>query len=153
MGVLDSRLFAYGAIALVLGAVVSPAISSRPKDGFPLSTYPMFAKNRGREATISRVVAALETGERVVLAPRYLGSRDVLQAETTLNRAIGAGEPRASEMCQQIAARVEAEPDLAGAREVLVLRLKVDIIDWFRDEKAATLDEKIVARCPVGARR
>lgn len=153
MGVLDSRLFAYGAMVLVVGAVVSPVIASRPKDGFPLSTYPMFARNRGRDATLSRVVALLDTGDRVVLSPRYLGSRDVLQAESLLNRALGAGDGPSREVCGEIAARVEQERDLAAAREVLVLRLKVDTIDWFVDADAATRSETVVVRCPVGARR
>lgn len=151
MGVLDSKLFAYGAMALVIGAVVSPALTSKPKDAFPLSTYPMFARNRGRDATLSRVVAELDSNERVVLSPRFLGSRDVLQAESMLSRALGAGT--GGEMCREIAARVEEERELSSAREVLVLRLQVDTIDWFADPAAATRSETIVARCPVEARR
>ncbi|MFO0619104.1 MAG: hypothetical protein U0414_41325 [Polyangiaceae bacterium] len=145
------QVFAYLAIAIVVGAVVSPALSSLPKDGFPLSSYPMFSSKRGRDATLHHVVAELESGERVILGPEFLGTGEVLQAETTLVRAIRSGADRQAALCREIAARVARAPQLRGARRVLLTKIRIDTIDWFKDSKRATSSETVIAECPIPA--
>jgi hypothetical protein len=141
----DSRIYAYGLAIAFVGAVASPALTSRPRDGYPLSTYPMFAEDRGRTATVEQAVGMKRSGERLLLSPKYFGTDEVLQAKTKLERAIRHG--RASALCKEIAGRVLAEqPDVA---EVVIRTITVDAIDYFTDPDRATKSERVYARCPV----
>lgn len=153
MGVFDSKIFAYAVVSLVVAAVVSPVITSKPKDSYPLSTYPMFARNRSRTGTVVQAVAVRTDGTISTLGPKYLGTVDVLQAESTLTRAAKKGADSARHLCGEIAARVAERGEPENTREIRIRRLEFDTVDWFVDPAAATKSEHIVARCTLEATR
>jgi hypothetical protein len=141
----DSRIYAYGLMLVLVGAVVSPAISKRPRDDYPLSTYPMFAEDRGRTATVEQAIGVLRSGERLILPPRYLGTDEVLQAKTKLEGALASG--RSDALCSEIAGRVLS--DRSDVIEVIIRTITVDTIAYFQNADAATKSERVYARCPV----
>lgn len=132
---------------LVVVALVTawPALRRPPTDGFPLSTYPMFASDRGATATIATAVGIDATGAEVRLSPELLsGTDEPMQAISTAAAAVREG--RADAWCAQVAARVARADD--GLVEVVVQRETHDVIAHFA-EGAPPLDVDVVARCEV----
>src|SRR5688572_14226825 len=86
-----------GALALV---VVSPALARPPKDGFPLSTYPMFSTNKDPKTSIDQAVAVGSGSGVTVLGPGFVGTDEVLQARATIARAVRGGPPASKALCE-----------------------------------------------------
>lgn len=134
------------AVLVVVALVTAwPALRRPPTDGFPLSTYPMFASDRGATATIATAVGVDDDGVVVRLSPELLsGTDEPMQAISTA--AVAVREGRADTWCDQVADRV------AGTRsdvaEVVVQRETHDVVAHFADD-AAPLDVEVVARCEV----
>jgi hypothetical protein len=142
------RVFAVVVSAVVLACVLVPLSWSNTRDSFPLSNYPMFARGR-RSATLHAVYAVAydADGGRHWVAPRLVGSREVLQARALLGRAVRRRESAAA-LCRSIAARVAAQGgELAGAVELRIVRGKHDPIAYF--ESGALGPERAMATCPV----
>jgi hypothetical protein len=145
------RLFALVVSAVVLACVLVPLSWSRARDSFPLSNYPMFARGR-RSATLNAVYAVAydADGGRHWVAPRLVGSREVLQARALLERAARRRKTAAA-LCRSIAARVAGQGgELAGAVELRIVRGKHDPIAYF--DSGALGSERNVATCPVPGR-
>ena len=104
-------------IALI-GATASPVLRGPRDDGFPLSTYPMFATRRPTTLTLDYVVGVTSSGERRTLTPALVGSGEVLQALTIIAQA--SASHRLPALCHQIAGRVAADP---AQREVAAIRI------------------------------
>jgi hypothetical protein len=146
MSLRDRAALHYGMIGLAAAAVVSPALSARPKDGYPLSTYPMFAENKSRETKQTQAVAIGPFGERV-LGPSHLGTDEVMQAKATIDRAARAGKQALTALCERVAARAAVDPALAGLARVEVRTVTFDAIDYFRTERPAPTSARVLARC------
>jgi hypothetical protein len=154
MRLADRPLFAYGVIVGTAALVVSPALSSAPRDSFPLSTYPMFSSGR-KDATVSvdhAVAIDGSRGERPI-PPRLVGSDEVLQARATIARAAKRGEGRV--LCRAIAARVAADEGFAGTARVELRATKLDAVQWFEATgegrpPPSPISVKLHARCEVG---
>ncbi|MGN6110368.1 MAG: hypothetical protein ACTHU0_35015 [Kofleriaceae bacterium] len=107
-----SRGIAVAVTLVLLGATLEPLIRDPANDGFPLSTYPMFAWERPTTLTMSYGLGVTASGTTRYLTPELIGSGEVLQARAIIERAIG----RRSELqalCAQVAARVAAHPRYA----------------------------------------
>jgi hypothetical protein len=141
------RARAYLLSVFLIGAVGWPAFREPSNDGFPLSTYPMFAQRRGRvhEVVSARAVAA--DGGTVLVPPELIANAETMQAIRTLSRAIRAGKGEAQRLCEQIALRLPA----AGVHAVRVelVTERVDAIDYLTRRARAEL-VRVHARCPVG---
>lgn len=111
------RLFA---IAFLV-AVLSPLVTNR--DGFPLSTYPMYAWSRPRVETFVTVVGVDAAGavQRLSMAT-IARTDDPLIAEAAVAQAIRQG--RAGDLCDEVAARVG--PDIV---RVEVVEERRDVVD------------------------
>ncbi len=94
--------------ALVVAALIAPAIADR--DGFPLATYPMYARSRGEVVALPTATGITATEERLRLSPQIIGdSDDPLIVSALLRDIVAAGSPRIEEFCREIAGRsVEA---------------------------------------------
>lgn len=68
--------------ARYLVAIVSwPATWPKGRDSFPLSTYPLFAsKKTSPSLTMEYALGFDAKGKQFFIAPRYIGSGEVLQA-------------------------------------------------------------------------
>ena len=90
------------ATAAVVGAVVAPVALDR--DGFPLSTYPMYSSARGDQVTLATAQAVDAEGGASTLTLGVIGeSDDPLVVAGELRDAIGDG--RARQRCEDIAGR------------------------------------------------
>ena len=78
--------------AVVLLVVLSPALRSSPRDGFPLSNYPMFATDVGRTAIVDTARGVRADGSTVTLSPELVtGTGEIILAASTVTNAV-AGE-------------------------------------------------------------
>jgi hypothetical protein len=113
------------AAAIVSGALIAlalePVVRAPADDGFPLSTFPMFATPRAATVAVSYARGVTRDGRRRELTPADLGTGEVMQAFAMLQRAVDAGPAARQRMCEAIAARVAADGDYADVAEVRVL--------------------------------
>jgi hypothetical protein len=144
------RFKAYVLSTALVATVGWPAFRDPHDDGFPLSTYPMFAARRGRvhEVVSARAVAA--DGSRALVPPALIANAETMQAIRTLSRAIRAGEDEAKELCLGIAERLghADEEGLKSAVRVELVTERVDAIDYLAGRAEAELVH-VHARCPV----
>ncbi len=85
--------------------VVSPVLREPTNDTYPLSTYPMFAFDRGVEHDIATAVEVDVGGDVVRLSPKLIaGTDEVILASVTVKRSIARGE--AELLCAEIAERL-----------------------------------------------
>jgi hypothetical protein len=70
-----------------------------------MSTYPMFARDRGDTAWVDTVVARGPSGERRRLSPHLIaGTDEPIQAAATVTRALASGSAPA--LCDAVSARL-----------------------------------------------
>lgn len=118
------RWAAIVSLALV-GATLSPVVRDPIDDGFPLSTYPMFAFARPTQQTMVYALGETAGGERRAIAPPLVGSEEVLQARAVIERAVAAGPAALRALCADILARAGGE--LAAVR---IVRGTHDAVDY-----------------------
>ena len=131
--------------AAVVIAVVAPGVrllvSPQAPDGFPLSTYPMFTRDRGRVVELATVVAESPEGEVERLSPRTIARSDqVVQAGVTVRRAVSAGAGAAERLCDDVAGRVAAPATVAVVVE------RYDVIAWSAGDREP-LERRAHAEC------
>jgi hypothetical protein len=138
------------AVCLVVATAVAwPTVSwlagGSPDDSFPLSTYPMFARDRGEVVELSTVVGVDATGDAHRLSPSTIAGTDqVIQAVVAVERAIAGGGATSLALCEEVAGRV----DDADFERVEVVVERYDVIAWSgcRDEP---LDRRVIRDCDV----
>jgi hypothetical protein len=147
------RVLVLVATALV---VAWPALRQPPTDGFPLSTYPMFATDRGAVSVVATAVGRTDRGDVVRLSPELLaGTDEPMMAIATARREVDGGRPR--EWCAEVARRVAADPGLTDAApagdRVVSVEVVVethDAVAHFADD-APPIDVDVRATCEVPA--
>jgi len=138
----------------LLGATLWPLTRHPSAEGFPLSTYPMFASHRPRLQTVDHVVArAGAGGDPAPVRPALLGTDEVMQAVALVRGAIARGPGAAHELCTRVAARIAASTDAADAAltEVEVRSDSYDAVAYFAGDRRAR-GGRVHARCRVGPR-
>ena len=129
-------------VAVVVGTVVLISPALRAHDSFPLSTYPIYASARPREATFVTALGERADGSAHQLSINVIArTDDPLIAASRLADAVAAG--RADELCAEIAAR--APSDVVA---VVVVRERHDVVDGARGEDSLLQREQL-ARCAV----
>lgn len=148
-GLARLRLHAYATSALLLGATLYPALLPPHDDGFPLSTYPMFATAKPERVAVMSALALGDGFERP-LAPSYIANAEAMQALQTLKKSVGAGRRSARALCDRIALRVaeRAEPELQAAREVAIVTQEHDAVAYLRGDEQP-LSRRVHVRCAV----
>ena len=122
------------------------ALDPDQPDGFPLSTYPMFAAARDRDVTVATAVGVDGAGAVHRLDPVTIGGTgEVMQAAETVGLAVRAGEPELSRLCAEIVGR------LAGDGHLVAVEIRSeshDAVAWFDGDRdpAASVTH---ARCEV----
>ena len=140
-----SRLAAAVVSVALIVITASPVRRDPRDDGFPLSTYPMFAWKRPTQLTLDYALGVTATGDRRYLTPRLVGSSEVLQALAVIQRARATRSLPA--LCRAIAARVAADADY---RYVVALRIVTgthDAVDFLVRDVIGREVER--ARCEV----
>lgn len=144
---MQARIFAIVVSVVLIGLVVSPIARNPLDDGFPLSTYPMFAQPRQTRQRIDYAFGETATGERRQLTPMLVGSREVLQAVALIARAVGQGKAGTEPLCARIAKAVGGDPDFADVAVVKIVTGTHDAIDYLVHDKPGV--ETLRARCLV----
>jgi hypothetical protein len=137
---------AVASVALI-AATLSPLLRSPTDDGFPLSTYPMFATRRLTTLTMHYALGEGPAGERIILAPELVGTGEVLQAMRVIDRAVIGGKPAMSKLCDAIASRLAGEPEYAAVTRVRIVTGSHDAVDYLGRDRVGREVERV--RCAV----
>jgi hypothetical protein len=142
------RSTAWGAFVSlsVLLAVASPMLGDPPRDGFPLSTYPMFSRAKSRQAVVHHVVAFSARKRHRVVPPELLGNDEIMQAAMTVARAVRTGRTR--ELCEEVAREVAVAPAQADAQYLEVRTDTFDSVLYLQGERRPTRT-RVHVRCEV----
>ena len=136
-----------GGLAVI---VAWPALRQPPRDGFPLSTYPMFASDRGTLSVVATAVGVTDGGTRVRLSPEALaGTDEPMLAVSTARRAVEAGH--AEPWCAEVAGRVADGARRDGRVPLVAVEVVVeshDAVAFFAGD-GDPLDVDVRARCEV----
>lgn len=143
---MNRALAAVVSVALV-GATLSPLVRDPVDDGFPLSTYPMFAWKRPTKLTMSYAIGETDRGERRYLTPRVVGSGEVLQARAIVERAATKGGKELAAFCQKIAGNVARLDRFRDVVRIRVMSGTHESIEFLVDGKLGVEYER--TRCEV----
>jgi hypothetical protein len=141
---------------VVCGVVVSPVVQGfrdAPRDDFPLSWFPMFARARPDVETPVYAVA-IGGGQRVAVGVRYWTSGGFNQGATQMLLAAAAGSSALRPLCERIAAEVGKHPPagIESPSEIRILRGSYSRETYFRDGDSKPMREDVLTTCPVAAR-
>lgn len=151
---MNAKAYAYAVSALLLGAMLAPAFWEPTDDGFPLSTYPMFARERPRSDSVISAVLVSADGSELPVPSSYIANVEPMQAITTLKKTVAEGRKATRSLCEGIARRVRAsgEPQLMAAERVMIVTRSVDAIDFLAG-RSKPGGGKVHARCKLHAGR
>jgi hypothetical protein len=138
------RALPYVALVLASVAVLLPLLGSPRDDSFPLSTYPMFARDPGEFTVISTVVAEDRRGVTHRLSPSLIGGspEPVLAAETA-RQAVQRG--RTAALCDEVADRI-AE---STAEDLVRVQVVTETHDLDQTDDAERTTVLVHDRCRV----
>lgn len=147
-----ARLHAYLLSAVLLGATAYPVLLEPDDDGFPLSTYPMFSRDRGPVVPVTSAVA-VGGGRNVPIAPSYVANTETMQALQTIRKSVRRGKRASRRLCRAIAARI-AEADDAELAEATHVELVTETLNSvaFLAGKTTPDRRRVHARCSVPGR-
>lgn len=145
-------LAAVVSIALI-GATLSPLLRDPYDDGFPLSTYPMFASERPTSLTFHYALGEGRAGERVTLTPGLVGTGEVLQAMRVLDRAVSGGRAEMAKLCDAIARRVAADSEVAHVASIRIVTGTQDALDYLVHDQVGRETERMRCTVPRGGAR
>lgn len=133
--------------ASVVAALSAPVVIDR--DGFPLSTYPMYSRARPAVVTLVAANGRTDDGDRVALSLGLIGeSDDPLVVAGELRAAIADG--RAGTRCAEIAARaVAAGARMADVAVIEVVSERHDLVDQVVGVPSL-VERTVHASCEVG---
>jgi len=140
------RAWAYVVSVAALALVFSPVLRPSQRDSYPLSTYPMFSYDRGRESALPTAVGVTGEGQLRRLSPELIsGGYEPVRAFATVEASIANGDT--PELCLEIAERASKSraSDLVAIEVVTEVH---DVVAWFEGQKEPS--QRIVhARCPI----
>jgi hypothetical protein len=138
------------ALLVTIAAVVvvlSPLVWDEDRDSYPISTYPMFARDRGRVRSYATVVGVRAGGEIERLSPEAIaGTREPVQAAETVIREVRRGH--AAALCDDVAARVAGRDGDAEPRSLEVVTETYDVLAYF-DGRTEPEQRVVHATCDV----
>ncbi len=125
--------------------MLAPAVTGR--DGFPVSSHPMYATARPPDASFVTARATTAAGQVVSLSIRVIGETDdPLVAEGRLRRAADLHDGVAE--CARIAADIDRSHPLDTIVAIEIIRVEASVTDFVRTDGADARVE-VVTRCPV----
>lgn len=140
-----ARGFAVLVSVVLVGATLSPLRRAPYDDGFPLSTYPMFASKRPTVQTFNYALGVTKDGKRRTLSPSVIGTNEVLQALRVIERATRSGS--LPELCKSIAARVRDDDELSDVVAIRFVTGTHDAVQYLAHDVVGREYERY--RCEV----
>lgn len=145
---MDRARVAAAVVSLVLiGATLEPLIRDPYDDGFPLSTYPMFAMKRPTVQTFHYALGVTRDGRRRTLSPALVGTGEVLQAMKVFDHAVERGRHELDSLCNAIATRVAGAEDFADVVTIRIVRGTHDAVEYLARGKVGS--EHDLVHCEV----
>jgi hypothetical protein len=141
------RPFSYAFGLLLMGLVMSPAFRSFTDDSYPLSTYPMFARNRSK-ACLSHVFGVDASGASHAVPPPLIANEEITQAQQTVRLAVRGGKRTRRELCERVAARVAESEGFEGVTRIEIVTSCYEPVGYFIDGPEP-LSSKRRAACEV----
>jgi hypothetical protein len=139
---------AAAALSLALiGATLWPLVRRPTDDGFPLSTYPMFASHRPTIQTLHYALGETASKQRRTLEPALLGTGEILQAWRVIERAVMAGDAELHRVCDAIARRVAADDEFADVAWIRIVTGTHDAVEYLARDHIGVESERV--RCAV----
>ncbi len=127
------RTAALTGLATVL-AVSLPVVqnfrSTRSRDSFPLSHYPMFAVARPETMTVAHLVGRTSSGDCIDLSCRLLGPGGMNQHRKQIQRA-ARRQDRSVKLTNRLAKRVARRSALGDVIEVQLVTRGYRLDDWY----------------------
>ena len=116
--------------------VLFPLVHDPRHDSYPLSTYPMFAPDRGAVLNIDTVVLVDAEGEIHRLDPNTIsGTDEIVTASVVVVKAIQRGD--SDLLCQEVADRIG---DPSATIEVRTEQVNtIDVVDHHADPISVTV--------------
>jgi hypothetical protein len=141
-----SRVLAYGFGLGLVALVAAPGLGDPADDSYPLSTYPMFARPRGKP--LLSFVEGVTQAAPLRLPPEIVAHNEIMQAVATVKRAVQAGPEALDALCTRIAVDVAAEPAYVSVHEVRIVSARFDPVRYFT-EGPEPEERHEHFRCPV----
>ena len=116
-----------------VGATLSALHRDPLDDGFPLSTYPMFAQPRTTRFTEDYALGVDRYGVTRPLPAITSGSSEVLQAAELYEDAVRGGGRRLAPLCAAVARAVAGDPALSDVTAVRIVEGTVDVLALLAD--------------------
>ena len=132
---------------LLIAATLWPVLGDPRHDGFPLSTYPMFASKRPTLQTYRYALGETGSGERRTLSPMLVGTGEVLQAIRVIDRAVAGGRGEQLKLCESIAARAAADDEFSDLTAVRIVTGTHDAVEYLARDTIGRETELL--RCAV----
>jgi hypothetical protein len=130
-----------------VGAVLSPLVWDEDRDSYPISSYPMFARDQGRVRAYATVVGVGVGGEVERLSPETIaGTREPVQAAETVVREVRRGH--AAALCDDVAARIAARDSDPEPGRLEVVTETYDVLAYF-DGQTEPEQRVVHATCDV----
>lgn len=148
------QVLALASSALLLAAVLWPVRqnwSSRRRDDFPLSYYPMFSARRRAHGSVIHPVGVTRDGARLNLPYQLCGTGGFNQVRRQVARHVADG--RAQALADWLAERVarSTDPALAQVDQVDVVTGRFRYDAYFRGDRLP-VGETVHATAPVSRR-
>jgi hypothetical protein len=125
-----SRVIAFTWGLGLVFVVASPLLRDPLNDGFPLSTFPMFAEPLAEPAFYS-AEGVRPDRSRVMVPPEIIANGAAMQAVQTLEAAHGQGLGALRQLCERIAKQVPEDPKLGEVQRVEIVSTRYDPIAYF----------------------
>jgi hypothetical protein len=136
-----------------LGVVVAaalPVARDATDDSFPLSTYPMFAREI-EKPTVYFVERLEAKGRASRLTPEQVSGNEVMQSFKNIRAAVRTGPEAVTKLCRGIAERLARRERRKRSVELRVVGARFDPVAYFTED-AAPEERTIEGTCKVPAR-
>jgi len=131
----------------LLALVSAPAFRDATDDGFPFSTYPMFARPRTK-VSLWFTEGVTRDGRSVRLPPRLVANQEAMQAMKTIGRAARGGPGTTQQLCRRVAERVATDPAFTEVQRVQIVLARFDALQYFSGKSEAETRE-VAGQCRV----
>jgi hypothetical protein len=129
----------------VIGLLIAPAVADR--DGFPLATYPMYARARADVVSLPTATGVTAADGRQRLSLDVIGrSDDPLIVAALLRDGLAGNDEQRQDLCRQIADRAAAAG--LNIEQVELATETHDVVERVSGRQSL-VERQIHATCPV----
>ncbi|HEX2871288.1 MAG TPA: hypothetical protein VHP33_08530 [Polyangiaceae bacterium] len=133
-------------LGVVLAAAL-PLLRNPLNDGFPLSTFPMFAEPL-EKPTFYSAEGVLPDRSRVMVPAELIANGAAMQSVWTLQSAHAQGKQVLRQLCERIATQVPQHSKLREVQRVELVAARYDPIAYFVSGPAP-LEREVLHKCKV----